>query len=190
MRDLILTVIYLFKSKTTLKSRNLLFKKNIVFWFKKTYFEYYFYYTLLHNIFAMCYYHSFLNFFCAFGASQVTLVVKNPPANAGDTGDANSISGPGRLYGGEHGNTLQYSCLENPMDRWAWWVIVHRVAKSWTRLKRQHACKPPIFNLFLCFLNVKSVKNSLISFGFLNNLFIFNGYIIFKIKKMFYLQNF
>ena len=132
----------------------------------------------------MHFYHSFLNFFCAFWASQVTLVVKNPSANAGDTGDANSTPGLGRLYGGEHGNTLQYSSLENPMDRWAWWAIVHRVAKSWTQLKQlsMHS-KHSFFNLFLCFLNAKSVKNSLISFGFLNNVFIFNGYIIFNIKR-------
>ena len=70
-----------------------------------------------HNIFTVCYYHSFLNCFCAFWTSQVTLVVKNPPANAGDTGDANSIPGSSRLYGGEHGNILQYACLENPIDR-------------------------------------------------------------------------
>ena len=46
-------------------------------------------------------------------------VVKNPPANAGDTRDAGSISGSGRSPGGGHGNPLQYSCLENPMDRGA-----------------------------------------------------------------------
>ena len=97
---------------------------------------------------------------------------------------ANLIPGSGRLYGGEHGNILQYSCLENPIDRWAWWATAHRVAKSWTLLNQlcMHA-NHPFFNVFLCFLNVKSVKNSLISFGFLNNLFIFNGYIIFNIKR-------
>ena len=47
-------------------------------------------------------------------------VVKNPPANAGDPG---SIPGSGRSSGGGHGNPLQYSCLENPMDREAWWAI-------------------------------------------------------------------
>ena len=53
-------------------------------------------------------------------------VVKIPPANAGDVG---SIPGWGRSPGGGHGNPLQYSCLENPMDRGAWWATVHRVAK-------------------------------------------------------------
>ena len=57
--------------------------------------------------------------------------VKNLPANAGD---AVSISGWGRPPGGGHGNPLLHSCLENPMDRGAWWAIVHRVAKSQTRL--------------------------------------------------------
>ena len=65
-------------------------------------------------------------------ASQVTLVVKNLPANAGDIRDAGSIPGSGRSPGKGHGNPLQYSCLENPMDRGAWWATVHRVAKSWT----------------------------------------------------------
>ena len=52
--------------------------------------------------------------------SYVTLVVKNPPPNAGDIRDAGSIPGSGRNLGGGHGNPLQYSCLENPMDRGAW----------------------------------------------------------------------
>ena len=62
----------------------------------------------------------------------MALVVKNPPANAGDMRDAGLIPGLGRSPGGEHGNPLQYSCLENPIDRGAWWAIVHRVAKSQT----------------------------------------------------------
>ena len=57
------------------------------------------------------------------------LVVKNPPANAGDIRDVGLIPGLGRFPGGEHGNPLQYFCLENPMDRGAWWATVHRVAK-------------------------------------------------------------
>ena len=63
------------------------------------------------------------------------LVVKNPPANAGDIRDMDSIPGSGRSPGGDHGNPLQYSCLENPMDRGAWRDTIQRVAKSWTRLK-------------------------------------------------------
>ena len=65
-------------------------------------------------------------------ASQVVLVVKNPPANAGDRRDAGLTPGLGRSPGGGHGNPLQYSCLENPMDRGALQARVHRVAKSWT----------------------------------------------------------
>ena len=60
----------------------------------------------------------------------VALVVKNLPANAGDMRDAGLIPGSGRSPGGGQGNTLQYSCLENPMDRGAWQATVHRVAKS------------------------------------------------------------
>ena len=67
-------------------------------------------------------------------ASQVVLVVKNPPANAGDIRDLGSTPGSGRPHGGGHGNPLQYSGLENPMDRGAWWAAVHGVAKSQTRL--------------------------------------------------------
>ena len=53
---------------------------------------------------------------------QVALVVKNPPTKAGDIRDAGSVPVSGRPPGGGHGNLLQYSCLENPMDRGAWWV--------------------------------------------------------------------
>ena len=69
-------------------------------------------------------------------------MVKNPPANAGETGNAGSIPGSGRSPGGGQGNPLQFSCLENPMDRGAWRAIVHRVTKSWTRLKQfsMHTC--------------------------------------------------
>ena len=61
-------------------------------------------------------------------------MVKNPPANAGDTRDLGLIPGLGRSPGGGHGNPLQYSCLENPMDRGAWRATVHGVAESQTRL--------------------------------------------------------
>ena len=63
------------------------------------------------------------------------LVVKNLPASAGDVRDRGSIPGSGRSFKGGHSNPLQYSCLENPTDRGTWWATVHRVAKSWTRLK-------------------------------------------------------
>ena len=65
-------------------------------------------------------------------ASQVMLVVKNPPANEGDIKDLGSIPGFGRSPGGGRGNPLQYPSLENPMDRGAWWATVHRGAKSQT----------------------------------------------------------
>ena len=65
-------------------------------------------------------------------ASQVAQVVKNPSANGGATGEASSIPGSERSRGGGNGNPLQYSCLENPMDRGAWWATVHRVAESRT----------------------------------------------------------
>ena len=55
--------------------------------------------------------------------------VKNPPATAGEAGDSGSVPGSGRSGGG-NGNPLQYSCLENVMDRGAWWAIVHRAAES------------------------------------------------------------
>ena len=64
---------------------------------------------------------------CKTSASQVALVVKYPLANAGDVG---SIPKSGRSPGEGNGNPLQYSCLENPMDRRAWWATVHGVTKS------------------------------------------------------------
>ena len=57
-------------------------------------------------------------------------VVKNPPANAGDARDTNSIPGSRRSPGVGYGNPLQYSCLGNPMDKGAWWATVHRVTKE------------------------------------------------------------
>ena len=59
----------------------------------------------------------------------VALVVKSPPASAGDVRDVGSIPGSGRSPGGGHSNPLQYSCLENPMDRGAWQAAAHRVPK-------------------------------------------------------------
>ena len=65
-------------------------------------------------------------------------MVKNPSANVEDIRDAGSVPGLGRSPGEGHGNPLQYSCLENPMDRGAWRVTIPRVAKSQIQLKRQH----------------------------------------------------
>ena len=63
-------------------------------------------------------------------------MVKNPHANAGGIRDTGSIPGLGRSPGEGHGNPVQYSCLENPMDRGARRAIVHRASKSWTRQKQ------------------------------------------------------
>ena len=62
-------------------------------------------------------------------------MVKNLPVNAGDPGDVSSIPGSGRYTAGWHGNPLQYFCLENLMDRGAWWATVLGVTKSWMQLK-------------------------------------------------------
>ena len=62
----------------------------------------------------------------------MALVVKNLPANAEDAREASSIPGSGRSPEEGNGYPLQYSCLENSMDRGVWWAMVHSVAKSWT----------------------------------------------------------
>ena len=67
-------------------------------------------------------------------AFQVTLVVNNLPANAGDM-RCGFDPCVGRISLGEHGNPLQYSCMENPMDRGTWRATIHRVAKGQTQLK-------------------------------------------------------
>ena len=70
-------------------------------------------------------------FFAGFSGGSV---VKNLPANAGDTRDVGSIPGSGRSPGVANGYPFQYFCLENPMDREAWCVAVHGLSKNWTRL--------------------------------------------------------
>ena len=89
---------------------------------------------------------------CVAGASQVALVVKNLPANAGQVRDVGSIPGSGRSPGGEHGNRLQYSCLENPMNRGAWQATVHRFTQSQTQLKRLSMNTRICMAEFLCCL--------------------------------------
>ena len=71
---------------------------------------------------------------CLYGAFQVVLVVKNPPANEGATRDECTIPGSGRSPGGGNGYPLQYSCLENPVDRGTWWATAHGVTKNWKQL--------------------------------------------------------
>ena len=78
-----------------------------------------------------------------FVGCPVALGVKNSPANAGDNRDMGLISGLGRSPGGGHDNPLQYSCLENPMDRGAWWATVHglhRIGHNRSELAWMHAC--------------------------------------------------
>ena len=80
----------------------------------------------------------------------MTLVVKNLPASAGDIKDQGSIPGSARSPGGWYGNPLQYSCLENAMDRAAWWATVHRVAQSQTQLKRLSVHSRVTYRDFVC----------------------------------------
>ena len=72
------------------------------------------------------------------------------PANAGDLTDTSSVPGWGRSPGGRNGNPLQYSCLENPTDRGAWWATVHGVAESWTWLKQLSTAYIHIFMHSYC----------------------------------------
>ena len=69
------------------------------------------------------------------GASQVAQVVKNPLVNAEVARDVGWIPGLGISSRGGNGNPLQYSCMENHMNRGTWWAMVHGLAKSWTPLK-------------------------------------------------------
>ena len=75
----------------------------------------------------------------------MVLVVKNLPANAGDIRDTGSIPGLGRSPGVGHCNPLQYSCLGNPIDRGAWWAMVHRAAQSHMIEATLHACLKNVY---------------------------------------------
>ena len=93
------------------------------------------------------------------GLPRLAQWVKNPPANARDAGDTGLIPGSGRSSGGGNGNPLQYSRLENPVDRGTWWTTVDRVAKSPTPLgTHTHTVDEPVSKLHvelvlkLCFL--------------------------------------
>ena len=83
-----------------------------------------------HSFHSLCMFSSKLIKLKIMRVSQGALVVKNVPANAGDIREVGSIPGSGRSPGEGHGNPLQYSCLENPMGRGAWWAMVHRFAES------------------------------------------------------------
>ena len=80
----------------------------------------------------------FPNMLLQFRASRVALVVKNLLANAGDVRDTGSIPGSGRSPAGRNGSALQYSCLENAMDRGAYWTTVHGFSNSQTCLSNEH----------------------------------------------------
>ena len=82
---------------------------------------------------------SIIKYLSCHWASQVVLVLKNLPSNAGDIRDMDSIPGLGRSSGERNGNSLQYSSLENPMDRGAWQATVHGVTKSQTQLSSDHS---------------------------------------------------
>ena len=105
--------------------------------------------------------------------SMVALVVKNPPANAGDVRDMGSIPGSGRSSGGRHGSPLQYSCLENPRDRGAWWATVCGVTKSQTWLKQlsTHACQEtiayPVIMKIYSYVFYKSFISGIVHFEFI-----------------------
>ena len=111
-----------------------------------------------------------LNQLTTLWASQVAIVVKNLPADAGDIRDAGLIPMLERSPGGGHGNPLQYFCLENPMDRGAWWAAVCRVAESWAWLKQlsMHALS---FN----FLNSKLGLHKILQIRHLSNCCIVGG---------------
>ena len=100
-------------------------------------------------------------------ASQVTLVVKNLPANAGDVKDSVSVSGLERPPRVGNGTLLKYSCLENSMGRGAWWALVHEAVKSWTQMnmygflwcvKVLSLISSPLFVFIFITLGVESKK--------------------------------
>ena len=99
-----------------------------------------------------------------FRASQLVLVVKIQPANAGDIRDKCSVPGLGGSPGGGHANQLQYSCLGNPMDWRVWWATMHRVTKSWTWLKRlnthRHCLMDKQINKRVCRLMCETERKS------------------------------
>ena len=84
-------------------------------------------------------------------SSTLVQIVKNPLANVGDLGP---IPGLGRSSGGGHGNPLQYSCLENPMDRRAWHSTVHRV----TRVRHDLAIKLPPYPVIRPFVKIAHIN--------------------------------
>jgi len=101
-------------------------------------------YSVLCYVVGLCWLSILYMVVCIFSASQVVLV-ENLPVNAGNIRDVDWNLGSGRSPGGGHGNPLQYSCLENFIDRGAWWATAHRVAKSQTQLKRLSTCAQYVY---------------------------------------------
>ena len=105
------------------------------------------------------------------------LVVKNTPASAGDIGNMGSLFGLGRSPRGGHSNSLQYSCLENAMDRGAWRATVHWAAKSQTQLKQlgMHRCISVcvcvcvcVSESLCCIAEIKPCKSTVFQYNFKN----------------------
>ena len=82
-------------------------------------------------------------------------MVKNPPANAGTTGDSGSIPRSGRSPRGGNDNPIQYSCLDNSTDRGAWWAIVHRVTES---DMTEHECRDTHVSICMASLNIRKMQ--------------------------------
>ena len=115
-----------------------------------------------------------LNSIYAFGslslcvwASQVVLGIKNLPANAGDTRVGGSIPGSGRSLGGENGNAIQYSFLENSTDRGAWWATVHEVLKSQTWLSDWAHTISMYMNISVCLILTMTLWSTEVNYYFI-----------------------
>ena len=88
----------------------------------------------------------------------MALVVKNPPANAGDARDVGSIPGSGRSPGGGNFNPLQYSCLENPIDKGAWRATVQRVGHDWASNMTWNSTQNRVFKIEKMFIRIEGLE--------------------------------
>ena len=111
----------------------------LCFYSSPSVFDLFFVSCLLLNLFRMTLDHIKILGYLFWAPSGVVLVVENLPASAGDVRDTGSVPESGKSPGGGHGNPLQYSCLENPLDREAWQATVHRVAELDTTEVTWHA---------------------------------------------------
>ena len=105
-------------------------------------------------------------------------MVENLPASARDARDVGLIPGSGRCPGGGNGNPLQYSCLENSMDRGAWWATAHGVAKSWTRLRHEHMNKCSSAGTMITIVNINADEKNAwtIRHSVSTNIYIYSAY--------------